>query len=132
MFDCYGTLVDWREGIGRALDRMGIMGSAPERGRLFRSCLEEEQSIERKAYRSYGIVMTEAQIGAVHAAVWDVSRALAPELPETIPSGPLFPEARDILNAWHYRGARLACLPHIIATSGNAPPPTITFRSTCW
>ena len=53
-FDCYGTLIDWEEGIGTAFVREAAEdGLVLDRSRVLTAYHELEPQIEAVAYRSY-------------------------------------------------------------------------------
>lgn len=54
-FDCYGTLIDWNEGIGAELERIFGTEAAP---RLLARYHELEPGLQGEDYRSYREVMT--------------------------------------------------------------------------
>jgi 2-haloacid dehalogenase len=101
-FDCYGTLIDWNGGIGRALER--LFGTARS-GELLHAYHGLEPQIEREdPSRSYREVMAVAlaRLGAP-AGKQD---ALARSLPDWEP----FPEVPVALEEARDRGWRLAVL----------------------
>lgn len=112
-FDCYGTLVDWRAGFIQTLDRMGLGLTESDRERLFRTYLEEERQAEGGPYRPYREVMAEALVRAVRGTGGDLPLSRAFELPESVPSWPLFPDTLDALSALPRQGTRLAILSNI-------------------
>ena len=56
-FDCYGTLIDWENGIADAFRAAGV---DRDRDELLRAYAEAERAVEREEYRSYREVLTEA------------------------------------------------------------------------
>jgi 2-haloacid dehalogenase len=100
-FDCYGTLIDWNEGIRGQLARVFGEERASE---LLRRYHELEPELEADGTRSYREVLTEAmrRLGAPA----DEEDALAQSLPAWRP----FPEAPAALMAARGRGWKLAIL----------------------
>ncbi len=106
-FDCYGTLIDWNEGIRQELERLFGVAQAP---RLLERYHELEPVVEEESYRSYRDVLTltlariAAEEGVGLAA--DERAALAQSLPSWEP----FPEVRAALAEARRRGWRLGIL----------------------
>jgi 2-haloacid dehalogenase len=101
-FDCYGTLIDWNDGIGRELER--LFGAA-RAGELLRAYHELEPQIQREdPTRSYREVMaaTLARLGAPA----DEEDALGRSLPRWEP----FPEVPAALEEARAHDWRLAVL----------------------
>jgi 2-haloalkanoic acid dehalogenase type II len=112
-FDCYGTLVDWREGFFRTVAALGVPDSLPERSGLFHAYLEAEQSLEAGPYRPYHEIVTEALVTAARAQGIEITESQAQLVPRSIPSWPLFPDTRAGLSALRDQGVRLAILSNI-------------------
>jgi 2-haloacid dehalogenase len=107
-FDCYGTLVDWREGIRRELAR--LFGEA-ESTRLLESYYRMEAQVqEQQPSLPYRDVM--ARVLAELAV--EQGEPLAEEerdaLGRSLPDWPVFPEVREALTEAGERGWRLAIL----------------------
>ncbi len=112
-FDCYGTLVDWRTGMLRALDRRlpGLETGARER--LFRTYLVEERRVERGPFLGYRATMIAALLAAGAVERVPVTPEIAERVVDSIPEWPLFPDTREALRALADRGVRLAVLSNI-------------------
>ena len=100
-FDCYGTLIDWNDGIRAELARVFGEGSADENLHRYH---ELEPELERDGQLTYREVMTEA-----------MRRLGAPEgeedgLADSLPGWQPFPEVRASLEELRARGWRLAIL----------------------
>jgi len=101
-FDCYGTLIDWNAGIGRALER--LFGAA-RAGELLHAYHELEPQIQREDQtRSYREVM--AIVLARLGAAADKQGALGRSLPDW----DAFPEVPAALDEARARGWKLAVL----------------------
>jgi 2-haloacid dehalogenase len=100
-FDCYGTLIDWNDGIRRELAR--VFGEAHADERLGRYH-EIEPKLQTGGRRTYREVMTEAmrKLGAPDSE--------ASGLAEALPSWDTFPEVRPALEDARSRGWKLAIL----------------------
>ena len=111
-FDCYGTLIDWNDGIRAELARVFGEDDADERLRRYH---ELEPELEADGTRTYRDVMTEA-MRRLGASAGEES-GLADSLPRWQP----FPEVRASLEDARRRGWRLAILsntdPDFIAAS---------------
>ncbi len=112
-FDCYGTLVDWKGGFGRAAARLGVAASAEAQDRLFRAYLAAEPSIETGRYRPYREVMAAAFEKAAESVGTPITAATARELPESIPDWPVFPDVADALGALRRDGVNVGILSNI-------------------
>src|ERR1700754_3675120 len=59
-FDCYGTLIDWEQGIINAFQAEATrQGARLDPGPIIAAYQEEEPAVEAEAYRSYRDVLTE-------------------------------------------------------------------------
>jgi len=112
-FDCYGTLVDWREGFSRTVREMALADSPGDEDRWFRAYLAAEQAVEAGAYRPYREVMTEALVGAARSLGHELSPVQASQLPQSVPSWPLFPDVPESLAELRHRGYRIGVLSNI-------------------
>jgi 2-haloacid dehalogenase len=107
-FDCYGTLVDWREGIRGELAR--LFGEA-ESARLLESYHRMEPQVQEQqptlAYRGVmARVLGELAVEQGEPLPEDERDALG----RSLPGWPVFPEARDALTEAHERGWKLVIL----------------------
>lgn len=112
-FDCYGTLVDWRAGLLQSLDTLAVAGSESQNARLVRAYLREVRAEEAGPYRAYREIMAEALVRAARSEGIELSRGRAEQVPESIPTWPLFTDTRGVLQELRRRGARLAILSNI-------------------
>jgi 2-haloacid dehalogenase len=110
-FDCYGTLVDWQNGMRRALETV-IPGD------VARSLLQHYYEIEKEVeaeqpFRSYRDVLAET----VRRAAARTGIALAPGaehvLADTLPGWPVFPDVGPALQALRAEGWKLAILSNV-------------------
>ena len=98
-FDCYGTLIDWENGIAGAFQDAGVDHPREE---LLRAYAEAERAVEHEDYRSYREVLTEA---AKRVAGRDGS-FLADSLPHWKP----FPDTNPALERLRAAGYKLGIL----------------------
>lgn len=101
-FDCYGTLIDWENGIAGAFRDAGV--DRP-RGELLRAYAEAERAVEQERYRSYREVLTEA---AARVTGGDGS-FLAQSLPQWQP----FPDTNPALERLRDAGYKLGILSNV-------------------
>jgi 2-haloacid dehalogenase len=100
-FDCYGTLIDWNDGIRRVLARAFGEARAADQLRRFHTIEPELQADGRRTYRD---VLTEGmrRLGSGDSEVsW---------LAESLPDWPAFPDVRGALEVVRAQGWRLAIL----------------------
>jgi len=106
-FDCYGTLVDWRGGIGGALSRL----FGEERADALLAAYHEiEPKVQQESSLSYRDVMarTLEEVAAREGLV--VPAGDADALAASLPRWPVFPDVRTSLTEARARGWRLAIL----------------------
>ena len=102
-FDCYGTLVDWNEGIRRELTRLFGAERAPELLERYHDAEREAQAESPEASYREVLKRALARVGPVPAGEEDA-------LPRSLASWPVFPEVRAALEEARARGWRLAIL----------------------
>jgi len=113
-FDCYGTLIDWREGIGgafvEAAARDGVTLTADEVLRVYG---EVEPVVEAEMYRSYRSVLTETARRVGPRLGWPVPEARAAFLPESLPAWRPFPDTNAALERLAKAGYALGILSNV-------------------
>jgi 2-haloalkanoic acid dehalogenase type II len=100
-FDCYGTLIDWENGIRAAFERAGVDGSE-----ALRRYAEIEPLVERERYRPYREVLAET---AARIAPNADPRFLAQSLGSWMP----FADTNPSLERLRAAGIRLGILSNI-------------------
>lgn len=116
-FDCYGTLVDWKSGICRALRERFPRTRRWEDGELLQAYVREEARVEEEAaeegFRPYREVLWEAvrRLAARHN--WALSRGDRGFLAESLPSWPSFPDTNPALERLAAGGARLGIVSNV-------------------
>lgn len=112
-FDCYGTLVDWRQGIaGACLAKAAEIGVAMEREEILRLHAEIEPRVQAGPFASYRSVLTETarRIFATRdVELADDARFLA----ESLPGWPPFADSRPALERLRRAGYRLGILSNV-------------------
>ena len=106
-FDCYGTLVDWDEGIRRELERLFGAERAP---RLLRRYHELERQLQAGSHRSYREVMAAALARLAEAEGVALPCAETNALADSLPDWPVFPEVPEALARARGQGWKLAVL----------------------
>nr|HET6904785.1 HAD family hydrolase [Ktedonobacteraceae bacterium] len=109
-FDCYGTLVDWEQGMKEALQTV-IQGDVSALVNRYHE-LEAEVEAERP-FRLYRFVLAET----LKRAAASLKLSLAPGdervLAETLPRWPVFPDVGPALTSLKAQGWKLALLSNI-------------------
>lgn len=94
-FDCYGTLVDWREGIAANLgDLRARAGLSP--AAMLQAYVEAEKEQER-TYQRYREVLRKAALGLSGKLGIQVGPETAAEFASSVPNWPVFPDSRGFL-----------------------------------
>ncbi len=112
-FDCFGTLVDWRTGLLRSLDRAIGTDLPTVRDRLFATYLAEERRIEAGPYRSYRQIVPAALAGAARAVDRDVDPEWLGRVVDDLPDWPLFDDTAVALDLLRGAGRSVAILSNI-------------------
>jgi 2-haloalkanoic acid dehalogenase type II len=105
-FDCYGTLIDWEQGIASAFQREAMRsGAALEAGDIIAAYHAEEPLVESSSYLAYRDVLTETarRVAARLGLPFESGRAafLAESLPQWQPFADTNPALQRL--AQHYR-----------------------------
>ncbi len=101
-FDCYGTLIDWENGIAGAFRDAGVDRPREE---LLRAYAEAERAVEHERYRPYREVLTES---AARIAGRDGSF-----LAESLPHWQPFPDTNPALERLRGAGYKLGILSNV-------------------
>ncbi len=112
-FDCFGTLVDWRTGLLRSLDRAVGVAHPSDGERLFEAYLVEERRIEAGPYTPYRQVVPAALAGAARAIGRDVEPEQLSRVVDDLPDWPLFDDTAVALDRLRDAGRSLAILSNI-------------------
>jgi len=109
-FNCYGTLIDWEEGIWSAFrDRADLEVS--RKSELLEAYRRSEAVIEADEYRSYRHVLRQAAVDAGAKLSIDVGDGSF--LPESMASWLPFPDTNSALEKLQKRGVALAILSNV-------------------
>jgi 2-haloalkanoic acid dehalogenase type II len=113
-FDCYGTLIDWEEGIGTAFVREAAEdGLVLDRSRVLTAYHELEPQIEAVAYRSYREVQAVTAIRVAQRLGWLLSAERARFLADSLPDRKPFSDTNAALEQLVASGYRLGILSNV-------------------
>lgn len=110
-FDCYGTLIDWRTGIERALTKTvgGLQLSGPQ---LLSAYVEAEKSRE-VTYMKYREVLRESVVSMSGVLGVTVTNAAAQEFAASVPEWPAFPDTAKFLREVGSKGFKRYILSNV-------------------
>jgi len=106
-FDCYGTLVDWRGGIGGELVRLFPTGDAES---LLARYYAVEPEVQRDGGLAYRDVMARTLARIASESGLTLPAGEADALGVSLPGWPVFPDARSALEEARGRGWKLGIL----------------------
>lgn len=113
-FDCYGTLIDWEQGISEAFLRAARENGVELRpDEVLATYATVEQVVEREHYRSYRDVLTESAARVAHALGWALAYERATFLLTSLPSWKPFPDTNAALERLRAAGYRLGILSNV-------------------
>lgn len=110
-FDCYGTLIDWENGIATAfLDAARADGVELRREHVLRTYERIEPIVEREQYRRYRDVLMEMASRVAHALGWPLAYERGTFLPQSLPDWKPFPDTNAALERLRSAGYKLGIL----------------------
>jgi 2-haloalkanoic acid dehalogenase type II len=113
-FDCYGTLIDWRRGIGDAFARIGAaVGRPVDRDRVLELHARLEPEIQGQAYKPYREVLDELAPRIADALDLPVPTGAAHFLSDSLAGWPPFADTGPALTRLRQAGFRLGILSNI-------------------
>jgi 2-haloalkanoic acid dehalogenase type II len=113
-FDCYGTLIDWDRGIGKAFAEAAAgAGVRLDSGEVLAAYAELEPTLEAQPYRSYREILASTAIEVAGRLGWELPKDRAGFLAESLPSWPPFPDTNPALWRLTAAGARLGILSNV-------------------
>jgi 2-haloacid dehalogenase/putative hydrolase of the HAD superfamily len=113
-FDCYGTLIDWEDGIASAFTR-----AAAEEGvvlvptQIIEAYHEVEPEVEAQRYEPYRDVLARTARRVADRLGWEVSEEKARFLPDSLPDWCPFPDTNPALVDLVGAGYRLGILSNV-------------------
>lgn len=108
-FDCYGTLVDWRAGIARAIDSIAPGKSAT----LLPVYYRREAEVQAEAFRLYRDVLDEALNRTAAEALVTLPPGREHVLSESLPTWPVFADVGPALTQLRQQGWKLGILSNV-------------------
>ncbi|MFQ5847108.1 MAG: HAD-IA family hydrolase [Candidatus Methylomirabilales bacterium] len=113
-FDCYGTLIDWGDGIGAAFAAAAARdGVALDRTAVLGTYAEVEPVVEAETYRSYRAVLTETARRVAVRLGWPLARERAHFLADSLPHWQPFADTNPALERLTAAGYRLGILSNV-------------------
>jgi 2-haloalkanoic acid dehalogenase type II len=113
-FDCYGTLIDWEEGIGTAFEHAASEARREaHRSTVLAVYAELEPQIQAQRYRSYRDVLTLTAERVARRLGWDPPVGSGRFLPESLGSWRPFPDTNDALERMANSGLELGILSNV-------------------
>jgi 2-haloalkanoic acid dehalogenase type II len=113
-FDCYGTLIDWENGISIAFASAAAAdGRQLDRTQVLRAYAEIEPNVEAETYRSYRDVLTETAQRVAARFGWPLKRERAMFLAESLPRWPAFADTNQALERLVAAGYSLGILSNV-------------------
>jgi 2-haloacid dehalogenase len=110
-FDCYGTLIDWEEGITTAL--APFLPSSADLHELGKRYMKLEAEVEKERYRPYREVLALTSARLLEQMGHPLPSGKRNALPDSLPTWPAFPEVPKTLHTLHSAGYRLAILSNV-------------------
>jgi len=108
-FDCYGTLIDWEEGIASAFARE----TGLPRESVLRAYAQLEPAVQRAEYRPYREVLAEAAGRVVRTLAEGAGDRAGAFLAESLPDWKPFPDTNAALERLRAAGYSLGILSNI-------------------
>jgi 2-haloalkanoic acid dehalogenase type II len=113
-FDCYGTLIDWEQGITTAFTAAAAAdGLTLARDAVLHAYHEIEPVVEAERYRPYHDVLVETACRVAARLGWPLSAERAAFLPASLPEWPPFPDTNAALERLARAGYRLGILSNV-------------------
>ena len=112
-FDCYGTLIDWRQGIAEAFRHVLPEAEAVERTRLFDAYERAEAEVEGGPYRPYREVLAAVAARVAELLGWRIPGGRDFFLAESLPGWKPFADTNPSLERLALMGYRLGILSNV-------------------
>ena len=113
-FDCYGTLIDWEEGIGSAFEHAAAAaGHEIHRPSVLAAYAEFEPEIERGPYRPYRDVLGATAERVARRLGWEMGGRAAEFLARSLPDWRPFSDANAALERLARSGCELGILSNV-------------------
>lgn len=113
-FDCYGTLINWEDGIWTAFENVGRQcGWQLSRDGVLSAYSEVEPVVEGEIFRSYHETLTESSKRVLRTFGLDLPAASEHFLAESLPRWRPFEDTNRALERLHAAGYRLGILSNV-------------------
>ena len=113
-FDCYGTLIDWENGIAEAFRVAAAQhGVSLDRDAVLRAYASIEPEVEQETYRSYRDVLAATAVRVAHLLGWPMERQRAFFLAESVASWRPFGDTNAALERLQMSGYKLGILSNV-------------------
>ena len=112
-FDCYGTLIDWRQGIAEAFRHVLPEAAGVEEARLFDAYERAEAEVEGGPFRPYREVLAAAAGRVTKLLGWRVPAGRDLFLAESLPGWRPFADTNPSLERLASMGYRLGILSNV-------------------
>ena len=113
-FDCYGTLIDWEDGIVTAFcEAAREDGIHLDEARVIETYAANERVVEASGYRPYRDVLNESAARTAHALGWPRDRERCGFLAASLPSWRPFPDTNGALARLQDHGIALGILSNV-------------------
>ena len=113
-FDCYGTLIDWEDGISTAFAHAAAAEARPlDLTQILHAYADIEPSVEAAPYRPYRDVLTETALRVAERLGWPLSRERALFLAESLPTWQPFADTNQALERLAAAGYSLGILSNV-------------------
>jgi len=113
-FDCYGTLVDWEEGIAGAFLARGHEAGIPlDRHAVLAAYADVEPAVQGEAFRPYRDVLARSAVEVARRFGWAMRGDEAGFLPASLPRWPVFPDTNPALLRLAAAGLELGILSNV-------------------
>ncbi len=110
-FDCYGTLIDWKSGIGDAL--LETIKGMPLRGNKLHEAYLEAEREEEGSYKTYREVLESSAVRLANASGVRITERDARKFADSVPYWPAFPDTSKALRELGERGYRRFILSNV-------------------
>ncbi len=111
-FDCYGTLIDWEAGIGKALDEIPSL-AAIDRDELLGRREAVELAVEAERFRRYNVVLAISLQRTAAAFGVEVTEPEARRFAASVPDWPPLPDAAPFLRRLRLLNKPMAILSNV-------------------
>lgn len=113
-FDCYGTLIDWEDGISAAFGEAAARdGTALDRAAVLSAYAELEPVVQAETYRSYRAVLAETARRVGARLGWSLTEERVGFLGDGLPNWRTFVDTNPALERLAAAGYRLGILSNV-------------------